>query len=265
MGKASETVYETNQNRNPLTRFLHSTRYRELRRHMDALAAEIQDRPIRVLDIGCGPASAVGTLLAGYEVEYVGIDYDPIFIRAAREKFGHRDDCKFILGDASDRAHYIDQTADIVIALEALEHIPANRVVDIVEYVCTVVRPQVFLVTVPVEVGPAVWIKNWGSALMGYDRRSGNVWETFWAGLYQLDRVPPHNGSHQGFDWRWLAQTMRVNAPLKTVKSLPFGFLPRWCAPNVALISYPSAAAATARVQDWHVNHAAFLAVAVLL
>jgi len=239
MFAGAETTYEANQNFNALTTFLHSTRYQVLNEKMSELSKEITNRPVKVMDIGCGPGTAVGTLVDGFNVDYVGIDYDQTFIAAAQKKYGHKENCNFVLADAADRNLYQPGSADIVIALESFEHIPANRVVDIVEHICTIVKPRVFLVTVPVEVGPVLWIKNWGSTLMGYDRQSGNLRETFWAGLYQLDKVPPHTVSHQGFDWRWLAQTMRVNSPLTETRSMPFSFLPKWCAPNVALVSQP--------------------------
>ena len=254
-----ETTYEANQNFNALTTFLHSTRYRVLTEKMSELSKEITDRPIKVIDIGCGPGTAVGTLVDGFNVDYVGIDYDETFIDAARKKYGDRENCRFLLADAGERSLYKEDSADIVIALESFEHIPANRVVDIVEHVCTIVKPRIFLVTVPVEVGPALWIKNWGSSLMGYDRQSGNVRETFWAGLYRLDKVPPHTVSHLGFDWRWLAHTMRVNSPLTETRSMPFSFLPKWCAPNVALVSSPKKGRAHASVPALGTAYADFL------
>jgi SAM-dependent methyltransferase len=252
----ANTVYEATQNYSWLTRYLHSTRYKELLKAVASLKCDIGNRKIRVLDIGCGPGSAVRPLIEAFDVEYLGIDYDPTFINAAREKYGHREDCRFIVGDASDRELYKSFDADIVIALETLEHIPANRAVRVIEHVCEIVKQRIFLVTVPVEVRPSVWIKNWGASLMGYDRQSGNARETLWAGLYRLDKVPPHCGSHQGIDWRWLAQTIRVNTPVKQIHSLPFSFLPKFLAPNVIIIPEPPKSASRKKVSEpWMINH----------
>jgi len=233
------TTYEAIQNFNWLTRFLHYGRYRKLLEVLERLRRDIGNRRIRMLDVGCGPGSVVSHIADRFEVDYVGIDYDPVFIEAARNKYGHLSDYRFIIGDASDAKFYQSVDADIVIALETLEHIPFNRVVRVVEHVCEIIRPRFFLITVPVEIGPAVWIKNWGSALMGYDRQSGNFRETFWAGLYQLDRVPAHSTSHLGFDWRCLAHLIRVNAPLSEVHSLPFAFVPRALSPNISMLAEP--------------------------
>lgn len=252
------TRYETVQNYNVITRFIHHGRYLKLLRVLEGLRHEIGNRRIRILDIGCGPGSAVSHIVRRFDVEYVGLDYDPTFIDAARLKYRHLDNCRFVVGDATDDDIYRQFDADVVIALETLEHIPLNGAARVIELVCRTVRPHVFLVTVPVEIGPAVWIKNWGSALMGYDRKSGNFRETFWAGVYQLDRIPPHDVSHRGFDWRCLAQLIRVNAPLREVRGLPFSFLPRLFSPNVCLVAEPRknpAPLPQERKTAWKINH----------
>lgn len=252
------TIYEAVQNYNRLTNFLHMARYRKLIQVLGRLKRDVGDRRIRILDIGCGPGSAVGHIVNRFDIEYLGIDYDPIFIQAAQEKYGAFDNCRFIVGDATDVEHYRANEADIVIALETLEHLPLNRAAQVVEHVCAIVKPRLFLVTVPVEVGPAVWIKNWGSAMMGYDRQSGGFRETFWAGLYQLDRVPAHHTSHQGFDWHCLAQLIRVNAPIRQTGGLPFSFLPRSFSPNVYFLAEPAKSTVNANIADedaWRINH----------
>ncbi len=252
------TTYEAIQNYNWLTRFLHRGRYRKLLQVLKELQRDIDDRSIKILDIGCGPGNVIEHIIGRFDVDYVGIDYDPIFIEAARAKYGHLDNCRFVVGDATDDELYRSTDADIVIALETLEHIPLNSALRVVEHVCGIVRPRLFLVTVPAEVGPAVWIKNWGSILIGYDRKSGNFRETFWAGLYQLDRVPPHCTSHQGFDWRCLAQLIRVNAPMREVRSLPFSFIPRMFSPNISMLAEPRKSAAPEKsktARAWQINH----------
>jgi SAM-dependent methyltransferase len=235
----ARTLYEEAQEFNRITRFLHSRRYSALLELIGPLRAEFSDRRIRALEIGCGPGTAVGHLLGSFDIDYRGIDINPEFIAAAQHYHGHRPHCVFIEADATDPRHYEPEGADIVFALETLEHIPERHVVRIVENVCRIVLPRLFVVTVPVEVGPAVWIKNAGSALMGYDRKSGGFRETFWAGLYRLDRVPAHDTSHLGFDWRWLAQTIRHNAPIREIRSLPFALLPKSLAPSVLMVAAP--------------------------
>lgn len=73
-----------------------------------------------------------------------------------------------------------------------------------------------------------------------------------------MDRVPAHHTSHQGFDWRCLAQLIRVNAPLREIRSLPFSFVPRLLSPNVALIAEPVKSTIDLANDDpeaWKINH----------
>lgn len=235
----SAASYERVQNLNRITRFLHSGRYTSLLRIAVELSAQLPGAPIRAVEIGCGTGSAVGPLLDACDVDYRGIDHNPLFVAAARRSHGHRPRCTFLEADATDPRHYQPGSADIVFALETLEHIPEGDVVRIVEHVCKIVRPKRFVVTVPVEIGPAVWIKNLGAAMMGHNRLSGNVSQTFWAGLYQMDRIPVHTDGHLGFDWRWLAQTIRHNARMVELSSLPFGWLPRMIAPSMLMVAEP--------------------------
>jgi SAM-dependent methyltransferase len=252
------TTYEAVQSYSWLTRFLHKGRYQKLLKVLEELKREVGGRRIKMLDIGCGPGTVVEHVVNRFDVDYLGVDHDPTFIDAANRRYEKLGGCRFMVGDATTDELYHSNDADIVTALETLEHIPLNRAARLVEYVCHIVRPRFFLVTLPVEVGPAVWIKNWGSTLMGYDRKSGNFRETLWAGLYQLDRVPPHYASHQGFDWRCVAQLIRVNAHLREVQSLPFSFVPRSLSPNVALLAEPrkwKVPPGNADHEAWRINH----------
>lgn len=219
------TTYEKMQNFNWLTRFLHAGRYRKLLEVLETVQKDVGNRKVRILDIGCGPGTAVGHILEKFDVDYVGIDYDPIFIEAARNRYSNYENCRFIVGDATDESLYETIEADIVIALETLEHIHLNRTVRVIEHVCAIVRPRIFLVTVPVEVGPAVWIKNWGSALMGYDRQSGNLKETFgqaytgWTGCPLTIR---HIRASTGGVWRSLSASTRPCAKSAACRFLLF-------------------------------------------
>jgi hypothetical protein len=129
--------------------------------------------------------------------------------------------------------------ADVLVAMETCEHIPEHDVVRIIEAVAAA-RPAVFVCSVPVEIGPSIWLKNVGSLVTGYMRHREYRWaETFWAGFYQLDRLPPHDTGHKGFDWRWLAQTIRHNMRVVEVRRFPFGFLPAAIAFSVFMIAEP--------------------------
>jgi SAM-dependent methyltransferase len=222
---ASETKYEKNQKFNWLVSWLHTIRYRNVINMIDSGMLQSNHRPLRVIDIGCAHSKLYFLLNERIAVDYTGIDSSPISIKAARARYGHNDNFRVIQDSA---LNLIDQLAgaDVIFALETLEHIPERDVVRIVEAVAAA-RPKLFVCSVPVEIGPAVWVKTLGSWLTGYVRHRDYTWaETFWAGLYKLDRLPPHGITHRGFDWRWLAQTIRHNMAIIEFRKSPFNFIP---------------------------------------
>lgn len=230
--------YEETQNFNLITRFLHSFRHDLASGFVAEIAAKL-DRPVRVLDIGCATGKTFSLINERHQIEYVGIDAKPSFISSAQVRYGAAKNAKFLLADATDPSVYADQSADIVFALETLEHIPERDVVRIIENVCSIVRPKLFVASVPIEIGPALWIKNVGSALMGYHRVGYDWRSTFWAGLYQLDNLPRHTTGHIGFNWVWLQQTIRHNATIRESRSLPYSWLPKSIAPTVMFVAEP--------------------------
>lgn len=235
-----ETAYERNQRANPLTRWLHGFRYRSILEIVDRLAAERPGQPLRVLEIGTAHGKLFEELDRRYEIRYVGIELDPAFCRTARERHGWRDNFELREGSAADPAMWRDlERPDLVVAMETLEHIPERADVRIIERVAAL-APRCFVASVPVEVGPAIWIKNVGSRLTGYNRHKSYSWrDTFWAGLYQLDRLPPHGTGHRGFDWRWLAHTIRHYFVIRQIRRSPFPFVPTPLAFSVMFVTEP--------------------------
>jgi SAM-dependent methyltransferase len=237
---AAITTYEANQNFNSVTRYLHSIRFGNLMACLAELSYQITDRPIEVLELGCNTGRAYEAMDARFRVNYRGVDLDEEVIAIARQRYAGRNNCTFLLADAADPQFVEPGSADIVVALETLEHIPEATVVRIVENVAGVIRPRLFIVSVPIEIGPAIWVKYLGSKLMGYRRSRTYTWrDAFWAGLYNLNRVPTHGVQHRGFNWYWLEQTVRHNAQLRESRSMPFRWLPKWLAPSVMFIAEP--------------------------
>lgn len=238
MSDNTETQYEKNQRFNALVSWLHARRYRTILALTDKMVRANGDRAIRVIDIGCAHAKLFSVLNERFLIEYTGIEISEAFVDTARARYGHHANFS-IIHDSAARALPALGHADVIVALETLEHIPEHDVVRIVEAVASA-RPGCFVASVPVEIGPAVWLKNVGSLLTGYLRHREYRWpETFWAGLYQLDRLPPHGVGHKGFDWRWLAQTIRHNMKIVELRKLPFHPLPAALAFSVYIVAEP--------------------------
>jgi hypothetical protein len=126
-----------------------------------------------------------------------------------------------------------------VTALETMEHIDGPTVVRIIERIAQS-RPRRFVCSVPIEIGPSVLIKNFGSLLMGYSRHKTYTWrQTLAAGFYQLDKLPRHTTSHLAFDWRWLAQTIRDHFKILETRFFPIRHLPAWASTTAFFIATP--------------------------
>jgi hypothetical protein len=144
-----------------------------------------------------------------------------------------------VVHDSAKNAFSDFEHADIIVALETFEHVPEHDAVRIIEAIAAA-KPKIFVCSVPVEIGPAIWLKNVGSFITGYMRHREYRWsETFWAGLYQLDKLPAHGVGHKGFDWRWLAQTIRHNMKIKEIRRFPFNMLPAAVAFSVFMVAEP--------------------------
>ncbi len=238
MKEESRLNYEKQQNFNALLTWIHSLRYKAILNFFKKLP--IIDRPIRVLEIGCAHAKLFEVLNQQFNIDYSAIELNTPFYEEARKRYGHFPNFSVINASASDSSSYQHfPKPDIVIALETLEHIPEKEVVRIIEHIAAL-SPEHFVCSVPVEVGPAIWFKNLTSFLVGYHRHKTYTWrETFWAGLYQLDKLPPHGTCHKGFDWRWLAATIRQNMQITRTLKFPFNFLPGGLANSVFISARP--------------------------
>ncbi|WP_428819429.1 class I SAM-dependent methyltransferase [Microbulbifer sp. MCCC 1A16149] len=232
------TNYEKNQRFNPLVSWLHSFRHAHALQSIETLAVPHPDRPLKVVEIGCAHGQLFPAVNQRYNIDYVGIEPWHKFVKRANAHYGEHPNFKVIQGYAEDHFDVL-ANADVIVALETLEHIPEHTVVRIVEAVAAA-KPKLFICSVPVEVGPAIWLKNIGSFFCGYMRHKEYTWkETFWAGLGQLDKLPPHGTDHKGFDWRWLAQTIRHNLKILKLRRFPFGLAPAQFSSSVFFICEP--------------------------
>jgi SAM-dependent methyltransferase len=233
-----EEEYEKNQRFNSLVTWLHSYRYRSILSVFKQLSASISNRPIRVIDIGCAHAKLFLILNNRFRIDYTGIEPNQTLAKIAKERYQTNSNFK-IIHDAAENQIREVINADIIVALETLEHIPEHVVVRIVEEISKI-RPKLFVCSVPVEIGPAIWLKNLGSVATGYVRHKEYTWkETFWAGFGKLDKLPPHGTGHKGFDWRWLAQTIRHNMHILEIRKFPFRLLPATLSTSVFFVAEP--------------------------
>jgi SAM-dependent methyltransferase len=233
-------AYEAAQNYSGLTSWLHGFRFRHLVRTAQRLATP--GRPLNVLELGCAYGKAFSALDTALPVRYAGVDPHATFIAEARRLYGARENFRVVCEGAETfvaREGPSLGPLDLVFALETLEHIHAMEAVRLIERIAAL-RPRLFVASVPVEIGPAIVLKNLGSALTGYQRhREYALKETLWAGLYRLDKVAPHARGHKGFDWRWLAHTIHQAMPIVRIRRFPANWLPAALATSVYIEAAP--------------------------
>lgn len=226
--------YEKTQDFNLVTRFLHSTRYSNLKE----VAKRVQRvrGSLNVLDIGCGTCRAYEALEdSGLTFSYRGIEIREDFAELVRARYESRGNFDISVGDVSDFFKSFDGY-DLVIGLESFEHIPEPHVVRVIEALAASDAPYIYI-TVPNEVGPALLLKNFGSVVMGYSRhREYRLAETIRAGFYQLNKVGRHGTGHKGFDWRWLAQVLRQHFVITRNTRSPFECIPLPFSPSVGFV-----------------------------
>lgn len=234
----SETSYERNQHFNGLVTWMHSVRYKNIVSVVASVASGIGGRRIKIVDVGCAHAKLFSVLNDKFDIDYTGIEIDSEYVATARSRYALHDNFRVMHDSVVNALPHLANT-DVLVAMETCEHIPEHDVVRIIEAIAAA-RPKLFVCSVPVEIGPAVWLKNVGSVATGYTRHREYGWgETFWAGLYQLDHFPPHGTGHKGFDWRWLAQTIRHNMQILEIRKFPVGALPAAVAFSVFMIAQP--------------------------
>lgn len=229
--------YEQLQKFNAIVAWLHSLRYRHVISRFAAIHSDLK-RAVTITDVGCAHAKLYSLLNDHIPISYTGIEANEHLAGLALSRYGSNDNFRVIFESAVSALDRVGQP-DVVVALETLEHIPEADAVRIVEKIASM-RPHRFIASFPIEIGPAIWFKNVGSLLCQYERHKEYTWaETFWAGLYQLDRLRPHITGHRAFDWRWLVQTIRHNFRIVELRRFPLNFMPAAAGTSIFLVAEP--------------------------
>ncbi len=188
--KYAGDLYENNtlNSRNPLARFAHR---RRLHRSV-ALARSLLHGGI-LLDYGCGAGSFVNALAQAGER---AIGYDPYMSATLQSGVPTFEN----LTDAVRHGPF-----DVVTLFEVLEHLSDQEFRDFLSLSKTMLaRHGVLLFSAPIEIGPALFLKELNRFLLPPHRREYGLVELIMAGVFGVPgaRAPDIKVSHKGFDFR---------------------------------------------------------------
>lgn len=100
-----------------------------------------------VIDLGCGSGTVLDYMPP--DMDYVGVDINESYVRAARKRFSERG--RFFLGKVSDFLNQDDsriRTADIVLCNGLLHHLPDDEVIELLELSKRIMKPNGRLVCI---------------------------------------------------------------------------------------------------------------------
>ncbi|HEX8694947.1 MAG TPA: class I SAM-dependent methyltransferase [Longimicrobium sp.] len=207
-----------------LLRWSHGSRFRVARE----LAAPYAGR--RLLDYGCGDGTFLATVRDLFP-EAVGAEVDPGLVADAAARFAGERGISFVHVDAL--AAEPAGGFGAAVCMEVLEHCTAEAADRVIAGLRRLVSPDgVVIVSVPVETGPALAVKQLARALAarrgveGYVEREtyapGEMLRMLFAGeeaavarpVYRsrfADGRPNEYHGHKGFNWRALRRRLRAD------------------------------------------------------
>ena len=213
----NEVPYEkqTVDNPNPIARFAHRTRMRKSRR----LVMPFLKGSATLLDYGCGQGRFLGDLateINGREPQVELLGYDPY---QSAQFDGYR--------IVSDPAEIAPESVDILTGLEVCEHLTGPETEEFVEFAVKVLSPEGrLLVSVPIEIGPAVFLKELSRSILYRRRPDLSTPELLRAAFVG---TPPRRAenikdSHRGYDWRVTRRRLLEIFPCDHIEFSPLPF-----------------------------------------
>ena len=210
---------QTVDRRNPLARFAHRTRMKKSRQ----LVEPYLTGSATLVDYGCGQGRFLHELATEFKGSRPDISlkgYDPIM----SAKF---DDFEVV----SNQDAIAPESVDVVTCLEVCEHLSDDETLIFIDFVNKVLKPTgKLLVTVPIEIGPVLLIKELSRSLL-YRRRPQMPISELFKGAFL--GVPPTRAEdrlsfHTGYDWRVTNQQLQQTFESDDLDFSPFPYKSWW-------------------------------------
>lgn len=174
---------------NPIARYAHRHR---LKRVVSLIAGTTGIR--RLLDYGCGSGAFVSRIQGMNGISAVG--YEPFMTeRVPGAAHIHTD---FSTVEA-------EGPFDVITLFETIEHLTEAELKDFLQRADRLLGDRgKILLSAPIEIGPAVLVKELNRCLLHRRRPENNALELFLASLFGIvpERPPDVRRTHKGFDFR---------------------------------------------------------------
>jgi SAM-dependent methyltransferase len=226
----------------------HKSRFRTARR----LVAASRGRSL--LDYGCGDGTLVACISDLFP-QVVGADLDPIEIGRCSERFASSPSVSFKLIRDLEKDRCEGGSFDVVTCTEVLEHCTDESREHVLEDINQLVaRDGVVIVSVPVEIGPALLLKETLRTIAGW-RGIGDypfkeryclreILKMTFAGSHTViprSLLPgpiPYYG-HKGFNWLSLERRLRGSFAVQTRHFSPLNWSRGWLSSQVWFVCRP--------------------------
>jgi SAM-dependent methyltransferase len=217
-------------------------RYPHRRRVSESIDLLTANDPGTVVDYGAGGGELIASLLAderGNGIE-TAIAYDPNEEATGRlrERLGDEPRAAVATSIEEVSAHLAGRGADAISCMGVLEHLPLRERRRFYDFCAEVLSPAGrVVIDVPVEIGPALVVKQFGRRVLKRRDREYERGELLRAvvGIRTVDPArfeagggPDFIFTHRGFDHRVFRDELERFQDVRDAVTTPIGWLPSW-------------------------------------
>lgn len=205
-----------------LRSYLHNSRFKWFREQQDAMGFSTA----KVIELGCFDGRLLGFMATPPE-HYIGLDADwEGGLSKAQSTYADHPRWQFIKSaDPQDLQQFADDSFELAVALETMEHIPADLVDAYLQQLARVVKGDL-VISVPNEKG-LVFITKWLAKKLFFGGaetyRPSELFSAIFGRMESIER-----NEHKGFDYAQLSRQIAKYFDDVQVQAMPLKGLPLW-------------------------------------
>jgi len=216
MAKTVNYEKQTLDNPNPIARFAHRTRFKISKQ----IVSDLVSKNSVILDFGCGHGRFLSEISSEDRIKDNDcklLGYDP-YLQITFDNFTV----------VSDQSLIADNSIDIISCLEVVEHLFDDEIDLFIEFANKKLKANgKILVTVPIMIGPAVFLKEVLRAILHRKMPDVKFIDLVKSGFFGISapRAIDVKTSHRGFDWRVAKKKINKVFSLKKLSFSPVPFI----------------------------------------